>query len=222
MNPRLQALFAITLIAVATTIACTGARAAATLPNPNVDEQLATKKGERTIVVAGGCFWGVEAVFEHLKGVKNAISGYSGGTANTAEYEVVSSGRTGHAESVKVTYDPSQITVGQLLKIFFAVAHDPTQLNRQGPDIGTQYRSVIFFGDEEQKKIAEAYVTQLDQAKVFPTRIVTEIVPLKSFYQAEDYHQDYLRFHPDQPYIVYHDLPKLENLRKQFPELYKK
>jgi methionine-S-sulfoxide reductase len=222
MNPRLKALFAITLIAVATTIAGTGARAAATLPNPTVDEQLATKKGERTIVVAGGCFWGVEAVFEHLKGVKNAISGYSGGSANTAEYEVVSSGRTGHAESVKVTYDPSQITVGQLLKIFFAVAHDPTQLNRQGPDIGTQYRSVIFFGDEEQKKIAEAYVTQLDQAQVFPNRIVTEIVPLKAFYQAEDYHQDYLRFHPDQPYIVYHDLPKLENLRKQFPELYKK
>ena len=222
MNPRLKALFAITLIAVATTIASTGARAAATLPNPTVDEQLATKKGERTIVVAGGCFWGVEAVFEHLKGVKNAISGYSGGSPNTAEYEVVSSGRTGHAESVKVTYDPSQITVGQLLKIFFAVAHDPTQLNRQGPDIGTQYRSVIFFGDEEQKKIAEAYVTQLDQAQVFPNRIVTEIVPLKAFYQAEDYHQDYLRFHPDQPYIVYHDLPKLENLRKQFPELYKK
>ena len=222
MNPRLKALFAITLIAVTTTIGCTGARAAVTLPDPNMDEQLATKKGERTIIVAGGCFWGVEAVFEHLKGVKNAISGYSGGSGNTAEYEVVSSGRTGHAEAVKVTYDPSQITVGQLLKIFFAVAHDPTQLNRQGPDIGTQYRSVIFFADEEQKKIAQAYVTQLDQAKVFPTRIVTEIVPLKAFYQAEDYHQDYLRFHPDQPYIVYHDLPKLEQLRKQFPELYKK
>jgi peptide-methionine (S)-S-oxide reductase len=222
MNPRLQALIGLALIAVTITIGCTGARAAVTLPDPNVDEQLATKKGERTIIVAGGCFWGIEAVFEHLKGVKNAISGYSGGSANTAEYEVVSSGRTGHAESVKVTYDPSQITVGQLLKIFFAVAHDPTQLNRQGPDIGTQYRSVIFFADEEQKRIAQAYVTQLDQAKVFPTRIVTEVIPLKAFYQAEDYHQDYLRFHPDQPYIVYNDLPKLEQLRKQFPELYKK
>src|SRR5262245_49206041 len=151
MNPRQKALIAIALIAVTTTISCTGARAAVTLPDPNVDEQLAAKKGERTIVVAGGCFWGVEAVFEHLKGVKNAISGYSGGNANTAEYEVVSSGRTGHAESVKVTYDPSQITVGQLLKIFFAVAHDPTQLNRQGPDIGTQYVSVIFFATDYQK-----------------------------------------------------------------------
>jgi peptide-methionine (S)-S-oxide reductase len=222
MKPRQQALIGLALIAVTITIGCTGARAAVTLPDPNVDEQLATKKGERTIILAGGCFWGVEAVFEHLKGVKSAISGYSGGTANTAEYELVSSGRTGHAEAVKVTYDPSQITLGMLLKIFFAVAHDPTQLNRQGPDIGPQYRSAIFFAGEEQKRIAQAYMAQLDQARVFPTRIVTEMVPLTKFYQAEDYHQDYLRFHPDQPYIIYHDLPKLEQLRKQFPELYKK
>jgi len=190
-------------------------------PNPAVDVPLASVKGEQTAVLAGGCFWGIEAVFEHVKGVAHVESGYSGGSADAAQYETVSSGRTGHAESVRITYDPSQITYGQLLKVFFAVAHDPTQLNRQGPDIGTQYRSAIFYANEEQKRVAESYIRQLDQAKVFRGKIVTQVVPLKSFSEAESYHQNYLANHPDQPYIVYNDLPKLENLRKQLPELYR-
>src|SRR5262249_33910852 len=154
-------------------------------------------------VLAGGCFWGIEAVFEHVKGVKHAESGYSGGAAEAAQYETVSGGGTGHAESVRVTYDPSQITYGQLLKVFFAVAHDPTQLNGQGPDIGTQYRSAIFYANEEQKRIAESYIAQLNQAKVFADKIVTQVVPLKSFNEAESYHQNYLANHPNDPYIVY-------------------
>ena len=153
--------------------------------------RFATSKAEQTAVVAGGCFWGIQAVFQHVKGVTNATSGYSGGAANTAEYELVSTGDTGHAESVKITYDPSQITYGQLLRVFFSVAHDPTQLNRQGPDSGTQYRSVIFYDSDEQKRIAEAYIAQLDKARVFPRPIVTQVVPLKAFYPAEAYHQDY-------------------------------
>jgi peptide-methionine (S)-S-oxide reductase len=156
-----------------------------------------------------------------VKGVSNATSGYSGGEAKTAEYEVVSMGETGHAESVKITYDPSQITYGELLHVFFSVAHDPTQLNRQGPDDGAQYRSVVFYADAEQKKIAEAYIAQLDKAKVFSHPIVTQVVPLKAFYPAEAYHQDYAARHPDQPYIVYNDAPKVAHLRQQFPELYK-
>ena len=191
------------------------------IPNPAVDAALATARGEQTAVLAGGCFWGVEAVFEHVKGVTRVESGYAGGSANTAEYETVSSGRTGHAESVQITYDPSQITYGQLLKVFFAVAHDPTELNRQGPDIGTQYRSAIFYANEEQKRIAEKYIAQLNDAKVFPSRIATQVDSLKSFFAAESYHQDYLAKNPNDPYIVYNDLPKLENLRKQLPELYK-
>ena len=190
-------------------------------PNPSVDAALATTKGEQTAVLAGGCFWGVEAVFEHVKGVKHVESGYAGGSADAAEYETVSSGRTGHAESVQITYDPSQITYGQLLKVFFAVAHDPTELNRQGPDIGTQYRSAIFYKNDEQKRIAESYIAQLNQAKIFSQKIVTQVVPLNSFFEAESYHQNYLASHPNEPYIVYNDLPKLANLRKQLPELYR-
>ena len=179
-----------------------------------------TAKGEQTAFFAGGCFWGVEAVFEHIKGVRNVTSGYSGGAAKTADYETVSGGETGHAEAVKITYDPSQISYEQLLKVFFAVAHDPTELNRQGPDTGTQYRSAIFYADEEQKRLAESYVAELAKTKTFSKPIVTQIAPLEAFYQAEDYHQDYLVRHPNELYIVINDQPKVENLRKQFPDLY--
>lgn len=195
---------------------------AATFPDPATDIPASTARGKETVVLAGGCFWGVEAVFESLKGVTSAVSGYAGGSKNTAEYETVSSGRTGHAESVQVTYDPSQISFGQLLKIYFSVVHDPTQLNRQGPDYGTQYRSAIFYTNEDQKRVAEAYIQQLDDAKVFKKKIVTQVVPLQGFYPAEAYHQHYLVNHPDQPYIVYNDLPKLAQLRKQFPEMVRK
>jgi peptide-methionine (S)-S-oxide reductase len=191
------------------------------IPNPAVDAPLAKVKGEQTAVLAGGCFWGIEAVFEHVKGVTRVESGYAGGSADNADYRTVSSGRTGHAESVHITYDPSQVTYGQLLKVFFAVAHDPTELNRQGPDTGTQYRSAIFYANDEQKRIAESYIAQLDQAKIFHDKIVTQVVPLKGFYEAEGYHQNYLANHPDEPYIVYNDMPKLESLRQQLPELYK-
>jgi len=206
--------------------ACSTTRASAdgprgAVPNPAVDATLATAKGEQTAVLAGGCFWGIEAVFEHVKGVMRVESGYAGGSTDRAEYETVSSGRTGHAESVHITYDPSQITYGQLLKVFFAVAHDPTELNRQGPDIGTQYRSAVFYRNEEQKRIAEKYIAQLNAAKVFPSKIATQVAPLKAFIEAEGYHQNYLANHPNDAYIVYNDLPKLENLRKQLPELYK-
>ena len=198
------------------------AESAVVIPNPAVDAPLTSASGKQTAVFAGGCFWGVQAVFQHVKGVKSATSGYSGGSANTAEYETVSRGETGHAESVKVEFDPSQISYGQLLKIFFSVAHDPTQLNRQGPDTGTQYRSVIFYSGDEQKRIADAYISQLDQAKVFPRHIVTQIVPLKGFYAAEGYHQNYATLHPDNPYIAINDAPKVEHLKQQFPEIYKK
>jgi peptide-methionine (S)-S-oxide reductase len=197
------------------------ATAAVTVPNPVVDDALASAKGERTLVVAGGCFWGIQAVFEHVKGVVRATAGYSGGSAKTADYETVSSGTTGHAESVEVVYDPSQITLGQLLKVFFSVAHDPTELNHQGPDDGTQYRSVIFFSDENQQKIAKAYIDQLSQAKVFRRPIVTQVVGLTKFYKAEAHHQDYAVKHPDDPYIAINDLPKVEHLRQQCPDLYR-
>lgn len=209
------------LLFLTSTLACSSATASTTLiPDPAVDEPLASAKGEQIAVLAGGCFWGVEAVFEHVNGVTDVKSGYSGGQSTTAEYDTVGSGRTGHAESVRITYDPSQISYGQLLKVFFAVAHDPTELNRQGPDTGTQYRSAIFFANEEQKRIADAYIQQLNKAKVFGKPIVTQVAALKLFYQAEDYHQDYLAHHPDQPYIVYNDLPKLQKLREELPELY--
>ena len=196
------------------------ASAAIALPDPAVDETLALKKGHATVVIAGGCFWGVQAVFEHVKGVKCATSGYAGGTLTNPDYEAVSSGATGHAESVEVEYDPSQITLGGLLKVFFSVAHDPTELNRQGPDAGTQYRSAIFFANQDQQRIAQAYVDQLNQAKLFSHPIVTQIAPLKNFYPAEAYHQDYAAHHPDNPYIAMFDLPKVKNLQKQFPNLY--
>jgi peptide-methionine (S)-S-oxide reductase len=194
--------------------------AVVTVPNPTLDAPLAATKGEQTAVVAGGCFWGLQAVFQHVKGVNAVVSGYSGGAARTAQYEVVSTGKTGHAESVRITYDPSQISYGQLLKVFFAVAHDPTELNRQGPDTGTQYRSVIFYANEEQKRIAQAYIEQLNKAKVFGEPVVTQVAPLNAFYKAEAYHQDYAINHPDEPYIYLNDLPKVENLRKQLPELF--
>jgi peptide-methionine (S)-S-oxide reductase len=195
--------------------------AAGPLPAPGVDATLASVPGKQTTVFAGGCFWGVQAVFHHLKGVISATSGYAGGSANTADYETVSTGETGHAESVQVVYDPSQITYGQLLRVFFSVAHDPTELNRQGPDQGTQYRSAIFYSSNEQKKIAEAYVAQLNQAKVFSRTIVTQITPLQAFYPAEAYHQNYAELHPNQPYIMFNDLPKVEHLKQEFPDLYK-
>jgi peptide-methionine (S)-S-oxide reductase len=193
----------------------------AALPKAAVDEHLAASPGQETAVIAGGCFWGIQAVFQHVKGVISATSGYSGGAANTAEYEVVSTGTTNHAESVKIVYDPSKVTYGQLLQVFFSVAHDPTQLNRQDPDEGTQYRSVIFYGTEEQKRIADAYIAQLDQAKVFPHKIVTQVVALKGFYPAEGYHQNYATLHPDNPYIARYDLPKVANLQQMFPQLYR-
>lgn len=207
---------------VGATFACsTSGATATTIPDPTVDESLATTKGEQTAVLAGGCFWGIEAVFEHVKGVSDVRSGYSGGSASQAQYRIVSSGQTGHAESVQIKYDPSQVTYGQLLKVFFSVAHDPTEINRQGPDSGTQYRSAIFFKSEEQKRIAKAYIEQLNAAKVFTRPIATQVDALQSFHEAEAYHQDYLQHHPDEPYIVINDMPKVENLKKQLPDLYK-
>jgi peptide-methionine (S)-S-oxide reductase len=194
---------------------------AAPVPPPAVDAQRASTPGKQSTVFAGGCFWGIQAVFQHLKGVISATSGYAGGSAKTADYETVSTGQTGHAESVAVVFDPAQITYGELLRVFFSVAHDPTQLNRQGPDEGTQYRSVIFYATDEQKKIADAYVAQLNQAKVFSAPIVTQITPLKAFYPAEAYHQNYAALHPNQPYIFFNDAPKVEHLKKEFPDLYK-
>lgn len=192
----------------------------ALIPGPGVDAPLASKPGSESMVVAGGCFWGVQAVFKSVRGVISATSGYAGGSTQTADYETVSTGRTGHAESVRVVFDPSKISYGQLLKVFFAVAHDPTQLNFQGPDVGTQYRSAIFYADPAQQKIAKAYIEQLDAAKVFHGRIVTEVAPLTKFYDAEAYHQDYFFNHPLQPYILINDKPKVEALKQQFPDLF--
>jgi peptide-methionine (S)-S-oxide reductase len=176
--------------------------------------------GEETVVFAGGCFWGVQAVFQRVRGVTKAVSGYAGGSAGTARYELVSRGTTGHAESVEVTWDPARVSYAQLLQVFFTVAHDPTELNRQGPDVGTQYRSAIFFTAPAQKTGAQVYIDQLAAAKKFPRAIVTQVVPLAGFYRAEDYHQDYFNRHPDEPYIVYNDWPKVDSLRKAFPSLY--
>ncbi|HLF83737.1 MAG TPA: peptide-methionine (S)-S-oxide reductase MsrA [Blastocatellia bacterium] len=209
------------LVPVVITLGCNVATATVAIPDPVVDAPLAAAKGEQTAVLAGGCFWGIEAVFEHVKGVIDAESGYAGGSAGTANYETVSGGRTGHAESVRIRYDPSQISYGQLLKVFFSVAHDPTQLNRQGPDTGTQYRSAIFCSNEDQKRIAQAYIDQLNKAKVFERPIVTAIGIGTPFYAAEGYHQNYVVHHPNEPYIVMHDLPKVANLRKDFPSLYR-
>ena len=189
------------------------------LPNPVVDEA-AKPAGSEDVVLAGGCFWGLQVVFEHVKGVSKVVSGYSGGPAKSANYEDVSTGETGHAESVHVTYDPSQVTFGQLLKVYFQVAHDPTELNRQGPDDGTQYRSSIFFESPEQQQVAEAYIAQLQTAKIYPHAIVTKVVPLEAFYPAEAYHQEYATLHPKEPYIAFYDLPKLAALKSELPDLY--
>ncbi len=191
----------------------------ATFPDPPATQPAEGKKGDQTAVFAGGCFWGVEAVFERLKGVSRAVAGYAGGSANTAQYEVVSTGKTGHAESVQVTYDPSQISYGQLLKVFFAVAHDPTTKNRQGPDWGPQYRSAVFYANAEQKRTAEEYIKALDDSKVFHKPVVTEVAPLTKFYAAEEHHQKFVDRNPNYPYVVVNDLPKLDHLRKQFPDM---
>jgi peptide-methionine (S)-S-oxide reductase len=193
--------------------------AAEPLPAPRTD--IPAKAGSATAVFAGGCFWGVDAVFRHVRGVRKVVSGYAGGNKTTAHYEIVSTGATGHAESVQVTFDPAQVSYGELLRIFFSVAHDPTQLNRQGPDHGTQYRSAIFYANDDQKRVAEDYIRQLSQAKAFTAPIVTQVTPLAAFYPAEDYHQDYLARHPTQPYIVYNDLPKLAALKTEFPDRYR-
>lgn len=190
------------------------------IPPAKVDISLASTPGKQTAVFAGGCFWGTQAVFERVKGVINTTAGYAGGSAATATYDQVTKETTGHAESVEVVYDPSKITYGQLLRIFFSVGHDPTQLNRQGPDVGTSYRSAIFYVNDDQRRIATAYIAQLDSAKVFPGRIVTQVTPLKGFYRAEDYHQDYALHNPNNPYIQVCDRPKIESLKQQFPELF--
>ena len=190
------------------------------IPAPTSDSTLAPKAGEESVVFSGGCFWGVQAVFQHVRGVISATSGYSGGEAKTAQYEVVSTGETGHAESVKVVYDPSQVTYGQLLHVFFSVAHDPTELNGRGRQ-GTQYRSAIFYTTPEQLKITQAYISQLDNAHTFKHRIVTQVASLKAFYPAEAYHQNYATLHPDSMYIRFNDAPKVENLKKDFPQLYR-
>ncbi len=214
-------MFAMILTVLAGTLACqAGSGASAAVPAPAVDQPKAATAAKRTAVVAGGCFWGIQAVFQHVKGVVSATSGYAGGSVKNPDYETVSSGRTGHAESVQIVYDPSKVSYGELLRVFFSVALDPTEVNRQGPDEGTQYRSVIFYGNDEQKKIAEAYIAQLDQAKVFRGKIATQVTPLQAFYPAEAYHQNYAELHPNQPYIVYNDAPKVANLRKEFPDLY--
>jgi peptide-methionine (S)-S-oxide reductase len=199
-----------------------GCRAATNVPVPAAanDAPLAEAKGKQTAVFAGGCFWGAQSVFERVKGVLATTAGYAGGSAGTATYDQVTTETTGHAESVRVVYDPSKITYGQLLRVFFSVAHDPTELNRQGPDVGTSYRSAIFYSSDEQRKISLDYITQLDAAGVFPKKIVTQVVPLKGFYEAEAYHQDYALHNPNNPYIQVCDRPKIEALKREFPELF--
>jgi peptide-methionine (S)-S-oxide reductase len=189
--------------------------------DPPIDLPTNKATESQTIILAGGCFWGVEAVFEQLKGVSNVVSGFSGGTAETANYEAVSNGTTGHAEAVKITYNPQQISLGKLLKIYFLIAHDPTQVNRQEPDEGTQYRSAIFFDSPEQQQVAKAYIDRLNKAKIFPQPIATQLVPLTKFYAAEEYHQNFIDRNPNYPYVVAHDRPKLSLLRQQFPNLIK-
>jgi peptide-methionine (S)-S-oxide reductase len=207
------------LLAVVSSVGCSAA-SRNPIPAPTSDVALAQASGKQVAVFAGGCFWGTQSVFERVKGVVATTAGYSGGSASTATYDQVGQENTGHAESVKVVYDPSKITYGQLLQIFFSVVHDPTQLNRQGPDVGESYRSVIFYGSDEQQKVARDYIAQLNAAKVFPKTIVTQVVPLKGFYDAEGYHQDYALHHPDNPYILVCDRPKIEALKQQFPNLF--
>ncbi|TNM60515.1 peptide-methionine (S)-S-oxide reductase MsrA [Aliirhizobium smilacinae] len=214
----LGAMLALLLFAVPAT-ASLAAEAAVVIPAPSVDE--AAKGNSETAVFAGGCFWGIQAVFQHVKGVKNAVSGYSGGAKETASYETVSLGQTGHAEAVEVTFDPNEVSYGTLLQIFFSVAHNPTQLDYQGPDQGTQYRSAIFAGSDDQRKVAAAYIAQLDKAGLFHAPIVTKLSKLDSFYPAEKYHQDFLTLNPDHPYIVYNDMPKIDNLKAIFPATFR-
>jgi peptide-methionine (S)-S-oxide reductase len=214
----LRALLIVPFVGLAVT-AARAAEPAVAIPAPALDAPAAG--GLQRIVLAGGCFWGVQAVYQHTKGVTTAVSGYAGGDKQTAHYEMVGSGRTGHAESVAVTFDPRQISYGKILQIYFSVAHNPTELNRQGPDAGTQYRSAIFYADEEQKRIANAYIAELDKAHLFPHPIVTQLEPLHGFYPAEDYHQDFAVLHPSYPYIVFNDLPKVDNLKRLFAADYR-
>lgn len=210
-------------LALALAASCLAAsRSQSTFPDPAIDIPASSVEGPQKAVLAGGCFWGMEAVFERLKGVRDVVSGFAGGNKSTAHYDMVSTGTTGHAESVEITYTPSQITFGELLKVYFAVAHDPTELNHQGPDTGTQYRSAVFYMNDEQKKVAEAYIRQLDEAHVFKRPIVTQVVPFHGFYPAENYHQHFLDKNPENPYIVYNDLPKLAALKKEFAGMCKR
>jgi peptide-methionine (S)-S-oxide reductase len=225
---HLRSTLILTALVIAAGVSLTALRSTAEvahkIPEPAVDEQAAANGQVATsevAVLAGGCFWGVQGVFQHVKGVTSAVSGYAGGERKTAHYEMVGSDRTGHAESVRITFDPGKISYGRILQIYFSVAHDPTQLNRQGPDAGTQYRSAIFPANPEQGRIAKAYIAQLDQARVFKTAIVTKIEADREFYAAEDYHQDFLERHPGHPYIVYNDLPKIDDLKRLFPEAYR-
>ena len=220
-------IFSAAIFSISVGFSCTSVRSspngvnlAGLAPNPIANSTTATPKGLQTAVFAGGCFWGVDAVFKHVKGVVDVKSGYSGGDAKTATYDQVSEGDTGHAESVQVTFDPTKVTYVQLLTVFFSVAHDPTQLNRQGPDTGTQYRSAIFYANEEQKNLALSYIDAINKSKALSKPVVTQVVPLKAFYEAEAYHQNYLALHPDQPYIVINDKPKVEDLKARFPDLF--
>ncbi|HEU4484488.1 MAG TPA: peptide-methionine (S)-S-oxide reductase MsrA [Povalibacter sp.] len=200
-------------------VGCANGESAVQIPAPQ--SQAAAPEGLETAVLAGGCFWGVEGVYEHVRGVRNVVSGYAGGDKDTAHYEAVSSGRTGHAEAVQITFDPREISYGEILRIFFSVVHDPTQLNRQGPDTGTQYRSNIFYTDATQQRIATDYITQLNATKLFPRPIVTRVDPLKGFYAAEAYHQDFIAHNPSYPYVVFNDLPKIRNLKQLFPDQFR-
>ncbi len=216
----LAGLLALPIVAlVSQTGAVTAAEEAVKIPPPVVDAKAGD--GLATAIVAGGCFWGVQAVFQHVDGVESAVSGYSGGTVVNPDYHAVTTGTTGHAEAVEIKYDPAKVSYGTLLQIFFSVAHNPTELNRQGPDVGTHYRSAIYFTDAEQEKVAKAYIAQLDAAGAYPAPIVTEVAPLDVFYAAEDYHQDYATLHPDQPYIFHYDLPKIANLHAMFPDVWR-
>jgi peptide-methionine (S)-S-oxide reductase len=230
MNPLRAAAMVVLVVAATAWMPIPGAgwlrlssaqEAAVSLPAPAIDVTPPADGKPQVAVLAGGCFWGVQAVYQHVVGVQQVLSGYSGGEAKTADYDVVSTGRTGHAESVQIVFDPKQISYGQILRIFFSVAHDPTQLDRQGPDSGTQYRSSVFYANADQQRVAQAYIAQLDGAKVYPKKIVTRVDPLKKFYAAEDYHQDYLILHPHEPYIVYNDQPKIENLKRMFPTVWR-
>jgi peptide-methionine (S)-S-oxide reductase len=219
---RLPPVLPLLLVAALGMPAAHGDERAVRVPAPLVDEPAGATHAPQTAVFAGGCFWGVQVVFQHVQGVQRVVSGYAGGTPDTADYETVSSGRTGHAESVQITFDPAVVSYGTLLRVFFSVAHDPTQVDRQGPDYGTQYRSAIFTRGDAQRRIAQAYVRQLDQAGVFPEKIATRIDPLQGFYAAEAYHQDFATRHPDDSYVARNDLPKVKNLERLFPQLYRR